>query len=194
MRRDVPMWPKPAATVCSCAFRVIHDHATERDKMLQLALGLGPATNGLMLAATKTKSSSTLPLLIMILLFFALYFLWIRPQRNKVRQQQLAQVRAISVGDEVVTQAGIVGTVQWLDDERVGVEIAAGTTIVVVRSAIGRRISPEVIDTHVDEDHTESAAGTPGIDPLDSGANETPGGTDPNDSRKWWPGSGGGKS
>jgi preprotein translocase subunit YajC len=159
--------------------------------MLQYSAGSFAAVHGLVAAASSTKSSSSsLPLLILIVLFVALYFLWIRPQRNKVRQQQLAQVRNISVGDEVVTQAGIVGTVQWLDDDRIGVEIAPGTTIVVVRAAIGRRVLPPMID--VDET-PEPPPHTPSVDSLESATDADPD-QDPGDGRKWWPGAGGGRS
>jgi preprotein translocase subunit YajC len=167
--------------------------------MLQFSVGHTPTALALVLGATKAKTTtgSSFPLLILILAFFALYFLWIRPQRAKVRQQQMSQVRSIDVGDEVVTQAGIVGTVQWLDDERVGVEIAPNTTIVVVRAAIGRRVSPPVVNEDEVDDYEEAPdepADPEAFDHGEAGTDSSPGATDPDERRKWWPGAGGGKS
>ncbi|HXZ82700.1 MAG TPA: preprotein translocase subunit YajC [Acidimicrobiales bacterium] len=90
-------------------------------------------------AATKTNNSG-LVFFLLLIVAVALFF-FVRPQRR--RQRDLAaQQRAISVGDEVVTAAGIVGRVQSMTDERVRLEVAPGTTIEVVRRMIGQRIVP----------------------------------------------------
>lgn len=102
--------------------------------------------HGLVLGATSTKSSSSsLPILILLLVFLAVYMLWIRPQRMKLRQNQ-AQQRQAEVGDEVVTTGGIVGRIRSMSDDRVTLEIAPGTTIEIIRAAIGRRIDPPAYD------------------------------------------------
>ncbi|MFN2615028.1 MAG: preprotein translocase subunit YajC [Actinomycetota bacterium] len=79
------------------------------------------------------------------LIFFALiigafYFLMIRPQRNRARQHQ-DLVRAIEVGDEVETAAGMFGIVKRATDDIVWVEIVPGAEPVKMsRAAIRRRI------------------------------------------------------
>ncbi len=99
--------------------------------------------HGLLLAtstttAPKRSSSGSSFFLILIVLALGAY-LWMRPQRKRMRAQQQAQ-KNIQVGDRVITAAGIVGRVTSMNDDRVALEIAPGTTIEVVRRALGTRI------------------------------------------------------
>lgn len=107
---------------------------------------------GALLAATSSKPSSggSSTLFIFILLFAAMYFLWLRPQRKKLQRKQLDQVRSIDVGDEVVTQSGIIGTVVALDDDRAEIQVSSGVVLTVVRAAVGRRVEPVIIEPPVD--------------------------------------------
>jgi preprotein translocase subunit YajC len=69
------------------------------------------------------------------------YFLLIRPQQKRVRAQQ-ALLSAVEPGDDVITTAGIYGTVTELDEDEgtVEVEIAPNTRIRMLKSGIARRI------------------------------------------------------
>ncbi len=71
----------------------------------------------------------------MILIFVVFYFLLIRPQQKKARQQQ-DFLGALKKGDEVVTSGGIYGKITGLTDTVVTLEIADGLRIKVSRSAI----------------------------------------------------------
>jgi preprotein translocase subunit YajC len=75
-----------------------------------------------------------------LLLLVGFYFLLIRPQRNRQRQQQ-ALVAALEVGDEVMTTGGIFGTIVEIDDDEgvLTVEIAPGTRIRMLRQGIAQR-------------------------------------------------------
>lgn len=76
---------------------------------------------------------SFLPL---ILIFVVFYFLMIRPQQKRMKQhkEMLGQLRR---GDRVVTQGGILGTVnKVVDDKEVVVEIAEGVRVRVLRGSI----------------------------------------------------------
>ncbi len=120
---------------------------------------------GLALAATSAKKSSgSSTLLLFVLLFGAMYFLWLRPQRKKMQQRQLDQVRSIDIGDEVVTQSGIIGTVVGLDDDRAEIQVSTGVVLTVVRAAIGRRVEPVVPESASDDDvaqgSTEQSGGS----------------------------------
>lgn len=79
------------------------------------------------------------------LIFVAMYFLLIRPQRRRTREAQELN-RALSVGDEVQTASGIVGFITGFDkDDQAGdvawIDIADNVEIRVMRSAISRRIN-----------------------------------------------------
>jgi preprotein translocase subunit YajC len=70
-----------------------------------------------------------------ILMFVLLYFLMIRPQMKRAKEQK-TMIEALQKGDEVVTAGGIVGRITKLTDQYVTVEIAPNTEVVVQRSAV----------------------------------------------------------
>lgn len=75
----------------------------------------------------------------LVFLFVMLAFMWafvIRPQQRKVKEHR-AFVAGLSVGDEVVTTAGIYGTITDLSHDRVRLEIAPGVQITIARLGIG---------------------------------------------------------
>ena len=90
-----------------------------------------------------------------------LYFLIIRPQKA-VRRKQQALANALEVGDEVMTTAGIFGTVMEIDEEAdtVTVEIAPGTQVLMVRRAVAQRFVEELDeDEGQDEDRSDEESG-----------------------------------
>jgi preprotein translocase subunit YajC len=121
-----------------------------------------PALHGLgVLAAAKKSSSTGSSAFLFILLILAVgAFLFMRPQRRRQKEQQAMQ-KAVSVGDEVITSSGIVGTVRAMNDDRVLVEIAPGTTVEIVRRAVGQRVpqAPQWPDVSTEEATTESGSG-----------------------------------
>jgi preprotein translocase subunit YajC len=72
----------------------------------------------------------------LILIFAVFYFLLIRPQQRKAKEQR-AMLDALRRGDRVVTGGGIIGTVARVDNpEEVTVDIADGVRVRVLRSTI----------------------------------------------------------
>jgi preprotein translocase subunit YajC len=72
----------------------------------------------------------------LILIFVVFYFLLIRPQQRKSKDQK-TMLDALRRGDRVVTGGGIIGTVARVDNpEEVVVEIAENVRVRVVRSTI----------------------------------------------------------
>ena len=72
----------------------------------------------------------------LILIFVVFYFLLIRPQQRKAKDQR-AMLDALRRGDRVVTGGGIIGTVARVDSaEEVTVDIAEGVRVRVLRSTI----------------------------------------------------------
>jgi preprotein translocase subunit YajC len=64
----------------------------------------------------------------MILLFAAMYFLMIAPQRKKQKAHE-AMLKSLESGDEVVTSGGIYGVITNVKDDRFVVRIAENTKI-----------------------------------------------------------------
>jgi len=73
-----------------------------------------------------------LPLVALVVLF---YFLMIRPQQRRMKQHQ-AMLGALKRGDTVVLSSGMVGKIVRVEESEVGVEIASGVTVKVVKSMI----------------------------------------------------------
>lgn len=76
-----------------------------------------------------------------LLLVVAFYFLLIRPQKNR-QKKHAEMVSSVAPGTEVVTTAGIFGTVREVSDESLSLEIAPGTVIRVMPGAVSRVIQP----------------------------------------------------
>ena len=72
----------------------------------------------------------------LILIFVVFYFLLIRPQQRKAKDQK-TMLDALRRGDRVVTGGGIIGTVARVDNpEEVVVDIAENVRVRVLRSTI----------------------------------------------------------
>jgi len=79
--------------------------------------------------------SGFLGFLPIILMFALLYFLMIRPQMKRAKEQK-AMVEALQKGDEVVAAGGLIGRITKVNDQYVTLEIAPNTEVVLQRSAV----------------------------------------------------------
>lgn len=70
-----------------------------------------------------------------VLMFVVIYFLMIRPQQKQARQHR-DYLNALKVGDEVITNAGIFGKIEDIDDRTVRLEIARDVRIRVLKAQI----------------------------------------------------------
>lgn len=73
-----------------------------------------------------------LPLIALVVLF---YFLMIRPQQRRMKLHQQA-IAAVKRNDTVVLSSGVIGKVVRVEDNEVGVEVATGVTVKVVKAMI----------------------------------------------------------
>lgn len=86
-------------------------------------------------AAGGSTEGQLLGLLPIILMFVLLYFLMIRPQMKRAKEQR-AMVEALQKGDEVIAAGGMLGKVTKVSDTYIGLEIAANTEISVQKGAV----------------------------------------------------------
>ena len=75
------------------------------------------------------------PLFMIIPMFALFYFMILRPQQQRAKQHQ-ATINAVKRGDQVVLSSGMIGKVVRVEDKEVGVEIAQGVTVKVVKGMI----------------------------------------------------------
>jgi preprotein translocase subunit YajC len=101
--------------------------------------------------------------LILMIGLAAVMFFMMRSQRKRTQAQQNVQ-RGAEVGDDVMTTAGIFGTIVDEDEDEgtIMLEIAPGTTIKMLRAGISRRLTDDDADDEDegDEDTDEPQAGT----------------------------------
>jgi preprotein translocase subunit YajC len=95
-------------------------------------------------------ASSILPLVFIGLIFVAMYFLMIRPQRRRLREAQDMQ-RSISEGDEVLTTSGVYGFVVAMDDDVIWLEIAEDVEIRIAKGAISKVVHQAESATDVED-------------------------------------------
>ena len=83
-------------------------------------------------AAQPNPLLSFLPLLV---LFAVFYFMLIRPQMRRAKEQR-NMIAALAKGDEVVTNGGMAGRIEELGDTFITLEIAANVRIKLQKNAI----------------------------------------------------------
>jgi preprotein translocase subunit YajC len=94
-------------------------------------------------AVIAQQSGSNVTFLISLVLMVAIfYFLLIRPQQRRVRQQRQL-VDSLRIGDEVITIGGMFGTILEMDDETITLDTGAGTRLKFLRQAVARKFVEE---------------------------------------------------
>ena len=81
----------------------------------------------------------------MAAMFAVVYFLMIRPQQKKMKEQQnmLSQLKQ---GDEVITTSGILGTIRGQTEKVVTLEIADDVKIKILKSQISQVVKGQIKD------------------------------------------------
>ncbi len=85
-------------------------------------------------------------MLLPIGLLVLFYFFLIRPQSKRAKEAK-AMVDALSKGDEVLTQGGILGKITKVSDTFVALEISNNVTINVQKSAVGTLMPKGTVKT-----------------------------------------------
>ena len=89
-----------------------------------------------------------------IILFFLLWLLVIRPQRRR-QLQQLQMQDELHLDDEVITAGGIHGVVKQVGDSVLEIEIAPGVRVRIDRRAGAGKVKPDEPEVEVVEEPEE---------------------------------------
>lgn len=76
-----------------------------------------------------------------VILAVAFFFLIVLPQRRR-NQALNAFIASLEVGDEVITNGGIFGTIVAMESDRVELQIASGVVITVAKRALSQPAYP----------------------------------------------------
>jgi preprotein translocase subunit YajC len=90
--------------------------------------------------AAADQTGGLMGMLPILLMFIVLWFVMIRPQMKKAKEQQ-KMVSELAKGDEVVTQGGITGRIAKVGENYLSLEVAEGkdgpVVITVQKNAVG---------------------------------------------------------
>ena len=110
------------------------------------------------------EGGSALSLLFLPLMFVGAYFLLIRPQRRRLREQNNLQA-ALVEGDEVITTSGMYGFITGFEGDIVWLEVDDNIQIRVARAAVQRKV--DTSSSSADD------ADKPGSTPIDDIADDS---------------------
>ena len=86
--------------------------------------------------AAENSTTSTVYMIGFLVVIFALfYFVMIRPQRKRQKQQQ-EMVQALQKGDKVITAGGIFGTIDSVREDSVVIKVESGTMLRVAKGSV----------------------------------------------------------
>lgn len=83
-----------------------------------------------------------LPFLIMLGI---MYFLMIRPQQKRMKEHQNL-LSALKTGDEVITSAGILGTISGMSEKVVTLEVSKNVQLKVLKSQVNQVVKGQIKD------------------------------------------------
>lgn len=83
-------------------------------------------------------NSTWLMLGVLVLIFAMFYFVMIRPQRKRQKQQQ-EMMQGLQKGNKVITAGGIYGTIESLSEDSVVIKVESGGTLRVARGSVAVR-------------------------------------------------------
>ncbi len=99
-------------------------------------------------------------LLLVALMGGAFYFMLIRPQKKRAKEQQ-EKLAALGTGSRVMTISGIIGTIRHLGEKQVILEVAPGVEITIDK----RALSTQPIEDEFEYVDAEAADAEPTTEP-----------------------------
>lgn len=104
-------------------------------KFLSMNLGAFAQEAATTATATAAQPPAWMQFVPMLAIVVVFYFFLIRPQAKKQREQQ-DFLTSLKVGDQVVTQSGLLGKITGLNEQIANLEISNGVTIKLLRTQI----------------------------------------------------------
>ena len=96
-----------------------------------------------------------LTLFLPLLIIMGAFMFFASRRQKKAMQATIDLHESLSVGDEVMTTAGLYGTVAGLSDAKIDLEIAPGVVVTMLKLAIKERVTAEDDDEFEDDDEYE---------------------------------------
>lgn len=108
-------------------------------------------------------------IVLVVVMFAAMYFLMIRPQKKQMEKQKEMLSKA-QPGARVMLSSGIFGTIRATGDKQLVIELAPGVDITVVKQAVTKVVSADEEEFEfADSDATSEDASPEDASPEDTG-------------------------
>ena len=107
-----------------------------------------PAVANTATGTSVTPPSSASPLgmaLPFVVMLAVMYFLMIRPQQKRMKDQQ-SLLSSLKNGDEVVTSSGILGTIMGMNEKVITLEVAKNVQLKILRSQVNQIVKGQIQD------------------------------------------------
>ncbi len=101
---------------------------------------------------------SAMSIVILILMAGMIYFLMIRPQQKRMREQ-MELMKSLQPGEDVMTSSGIYGTIAEVEEDTVLLEVAEDVQIRIAKNAVVRVVPEAGEEPEESEDLEEAEAG-----------------------------------
>jgi preprotein translocase subunit YajC len=85
-----------------------------------------------------TGNSTWYMVAFLVVIFALFYFVMIRPQRKRQKDQQ-TMIQGLQKGDKVITAGGIYGTIDSIGEDSVVIKVESGTTLRVNKGSVAIR-------------------------------------------------------
>ena len=79
------------------------------------------------------------PEIFLVAMFVLMYFLLIRPQQKRAKDHKNL-LKELKTGDEVVTNGGVIGKINAVDESFAEIEIASGVSVKVQKQGINQKM------------------------------------------------------
>ncbi len=122
--------------------------------------GGAPAGGGAAGPAGACGQGGIQPILLMGLMFAAMYFLLIRPQQKRAKEQA-AMIQALGKGDTVITRGGIIGKITGVTDNIVTLELQ-------------EKVRVRIMKQYIESKHVESSSAAKAAKDKDKDAKDAP--------------------
>lgn len=84
---------------------------------------------------------SSMPL-VMVAFVAMMYFMTIRPQQQRIKKQK-ALLDALKVGDKIITNGGIIGTISKIREQVLFITVAEKVVIEITRNSVGAVVNED---------------------------------------------------
>lgn len=96
-------------------------------------------------AAPQAQGGGYQMLIFIVLMFGAMYFLMIAPQRKRQKQHQ-QMIKELKSGDRVITIGGIIGVITNVKEKTFVLRLCDNTKVEFLKSAISEKMAEDFIE------------------------------------------------